>query len=69
MAIVRNLGNNAWPVDVSYTTPNRSNAGPPASSTYAGEIVFDSTAKTGIINVGSLAAPVWAPFNYGWQMQ
>ena len=65
MAIVRNLGNPAQTIDVPYTTPNRSNAGPPATALYAGEIVYDSTAKTCIVNVGPLATPYWAPFTYG----
>ena len=65
MAIVRNWGNAAQPIDVPYCTPNRSNAGPPVSSLYAGEIVYDSTAKNCIVNVGSPATPYWAPFTYG----
>jgi len=66
MAIVRNLGNAAQPIDVPYTTPNRSNAGPPATSNYAGEIVYDSTAKANIVAMGSPASPSWAPWQYGW---
>jgi hypothetical protein len=65
MAIVPNKGNPATPVDVSYCVPTRSNAGPPATSLYAGEIVYDSTAKACIVNVGSPAVPAWAPFVYG----
>lgn len=65
MAIVANKGNPATPIDPPYLTPNRSNAGPPATSFYAGEIVYDSTAKTCIVNVGSPAVPQWAPFTYG----
>ena len=64
MAIVRNLGNFTWPIDPPYTTPNRSNAGPPATSNYAGEIVYDSTAKSCIVALGAPATPSWAPFSY-----
>jgi hypothetical protein len=67
MAIVVNLARPSEPADRPYTTPYRSNAGPPATSNYAGEIVYDSTAKTCIINVGSPAVPAWAPYNYGWR--
>jgi hypothetical protein len=65
MAIVRNLGNGATPIDVSYCVPMRANAGPPASSLYAGELVYDSTAKSTIVNVGSPTTPYWAQFTYG----
>jgi hypothetical protein len=64
MAIVPNLSTGQ--VDKPYTTPNRVNAGPPGTSQYAGEIVYDSTAKICIVNVGSPAVPMWAPWNYGW---
>lgn len=66
MAIVRNLGNPSQPIDPPYTTPNRSNAGPPATAQYAGEIVYDSTAKACIIAGGSPSAPTWAPFTNGF---
>lgn len=66
MAIVQNKGNPAWGVDVPYNTPNRSNAGPPATAQYAGEIVYDSTAKTCIVALGTPATPQWAPYEYGW---
>jgi hypothetical protein len=65
MAIVPNLGRPSMGVDVPYCTPNRSNAGPPASSQYAGEIVYDSTAKQCIVNVGSPSTPAWCQFTYG----
>lgn len=65
MAIVANLGNPAWGIDKPLTTPNRSNAGPPATAQYAGEIVYDSTAKQNIIALGSPASPTWAVFQYG----
>jgi hypothetical protein len=68
MAIVQNLGN-PGPIDVPYTTPNRSNAGPPATARYAGEIVYDSTAKACIVALGNPAAPQWAPFVYGWHAE
>jgi len=67
MAIVANragVGPFAIP-DPSYVVPNRSNAGQPASSNYAGEIVFDSTAKNCVVNVGSPSAPYWAQYTYG----
>ena len=66
MAIVKNLGRPSEPVDVPYTTPNRSNAGPPATAQYAGEIVYDSTAKACIVALGNPASPAWAPWSYGW---
>src|SRR5215831_6049422 len=55
MAIVPNLANVGPFVvpDKPLTTPNRSNAGPPATAQYAGEIVYDSTAKSCIIAMGS----------------
>lgn len=64
MAIVPNLARNE-PIDRPYLTPNRSNAGPPATALYAGEIVYDSTAKACIVNVGPPATPQWAPWTYG----
>lgn len=67
MAIVPNLARNE-PVDRPYTTPNRSNAGPPATAQYAGEIVYDSTAKSCIVALGNPASPSWAPYTYGWRM-
>jgi hypothetical protein len=68
MAIVRNKGNSAIPIDPPYNTPNRTNAGPPASANYAGEIVYDSTAKACIVAVGgTLAAPMWGGWVYGWE--
>jgi len=69
MAIVKNLARPSEPVDVPLTTPNRSNAGPPATAMYAGEIVYDSTAKACIIALGSPAAPAWAPWTYGWRAE
>ena len=68
MAIVANLGNPAWGIDKPFSTPNRSNAGPPSTAQYAGEIVYDSTAKTCIVALGSPSAPTWAPWNFGWEM-
>lgn len=65
MAIVRNLANPAYPIDVPYTTPNRSNAGIPATSNYAGEIVYDSTGKQCMVAFGPVAAPMWGQFTYG----
>jgi len=65
MAIVANLGRPSMGIDVPFCTPNRSNAGPPASSQYAGEIVYDSTAKNCIVNVGSPTTPNWAAYTYG----
>jgi hypothetical protein len=66
MAIVKNLGNPGQPIDVPYTSPNRTNAGPPATANYAGEIVYDSTAKQCIVALGAPATPYWAPWVYGW---
>lgn len=68
MAIVPNLARPNEGVDRPYTTPNRSNAGPPATAQYAGEIVYDSTAKSCIVALGNPAAPQWAPYEYGWAM-
>jgi hypothetical protein len=70
MAIVANKAGGLFAVpDVPYTTPNRSNAGPPATAQYAGEIVYDSTAKACIVALGSPAAPQWAPWTYGWRAE
>jgi hypothetical protein len=69
MAIVPNLGNRGQPTDVPYTTPNRANAGPPATAMYAGEVVYDSTAHSCIVALGSPAAPAWAPWTYGWHAE
>lgn len=69
MAIVQNKGNPAWGIDPPYTTPNRANAGPPATAMYAGEIVYDSTAKACIVALGNPAAPAWAPWQYGWHAE
>jgi hypothetical protein len=66
MAIVPNLANRFTVTDVPYTTPNRVNAGPPATAMYAGEIVYDSTAKACIVALGAPSAPAWAPYVYGW---
>jgi len=66
MATVPNKGY-PIPTDVPYTTPNRTNAGPPATALYAGEIVYDSTAKACIVALGNPAAPQWAPWTYGWR--
>lgn len=68
MAIVPNQASGASPLDKSFCVPNRSNAGPPATSQYAGEIVYDSTAKTCIVNVGSPSTPYWAPWTYAFGM-
>lgn len=68
MAIVPNLGRPTWGVDVPFTSPNRANAGPPATANYAGEIVYDSTAKACIVALGSPSSPSWAPYTYGWRM-
>jgi hypothetical protein len=53
------------PIDVPYTTPNRANAGLPATAQYAGEIVYDSTAKMCMVALGNPAAPMWGQFTYG----
>lgn len=68
MAIVPNLGRPAMGVDVPYTTPNRTNAGPPLTAMYSGEIVYDSTAKKCIVAVGPPSAPMWEEYMYGWSM-
>lgn len=69
MAIVANKANGSYPIDVPYTTPNRSNAGPPATANYAGEIVYDSTAKACIVALGNPTSPMWAPWTYGWHAE
>ena len=65
MAIVRNLARPSDPTDIPYTTPNRSNAGLPTTALYAGEIVYDSTAKQCMVALGNPAAPMWGQFTYG----
>ena len=67
MAIVPNLARPGI-VDVSYCVPSRANAGPPASSNFAGEVVYDSTAKNCIVNVGSPTTPYWASWAYGYDI-
>jgi hypothetical protein len=70
MAIVRNKGNSATPVDKSYVVPNRYNVVNPCTPLYAGEIV------TGIVGIGtgatwgayvstSLDPYSWIPYTVG----
>lgn len=49
MAIVANLGNASTPIDKSFCTWNRRNAGAPGGAIvpqFAGEIILDSTNNT-----------------------
>ena len=67
MAIVPNLAGGLFAIpDKPLTSPNRSNAGPPSTAQYAGEIVYDSTAKSCIVALGTPATPSWAGWLYGW---
>ena len=61
MAIVANLGNAFEPIDKSFCTWNRKNAGAPGGSVtpqYLGEIVLDTTNNTNWKAVG--------PVNTDW---
>jgi hypothetical protein len=67
MATVRNLGRPSDPIDVPYTSPNRT-VSMPSVPFYCGEIVFDTGSNQTFVGL-SVTPPEWAPFHYGYNLE
>jgi hypothetical protein len=63
MAIVQNLGNRSQPIDVPYTTPNRSTT-TAVAPLYCGEIIYDTTLKECFVGL-SINPIMWSKISYG----